>query len=72
MMVRKIKLDTNLRCDLVHPGHSQLIPLRPDANGKKHAYAMQVVEGEAQGIYHGKQCYEAALEQMKTKQNDGQ
>ena len=50
IMARSIKVDVNLRCDFEHA----IIPL-----GK---YAFQIKEGKAQGLYHGRPCYEKALE----------
>lgn len=47
-MARQIKPGANLRCDFCH----KIIPTN------KVAY--QVKDGEAQGIYHGRQCFGAA------------
>lgn len=59
-MARKIPITTQLRCDFDH----QIIGI-----GK---FATQVTEGEAQGIYHGRNCYEAALGYYrKLKQEEG-
>lgn len=59
LLARKIKVDTNLRCDFDH-----LVIER----GK---YATQVAGDpevvKAQGIYHGKQCYDAALSDYQQK-----
>jgi len=62
---RKIKVETNLRCDF----DRGLIPV-----GK---YATQIVGDpqttKAQGIYHGRLCYEAALkhyEELLKEQTD--
>lgn len=43
-------METNHRCDFCH----KIIPL-----GR---YGSQVREGKAQGLFHGKQCYDAALD----------
>ncbi len=59
LMARKIKVETNLRCDFDHG----IIPV-----GR---FATQVVgnpeEVKAQGIYHGRLCYESALEDYEKK-----
>lgn len=56
LLARKIKVETNLRCDF----DNKVIPI-----GK---YAT-IVRGEqtlkAQGTYHGRPCYEAALRHYK-------
>ena len=52
-MARSIKVETPIRCDWDHKAI------------EKGKYATQVIEGKAQGIYHGRLCYEAALENME-------
>lgn len=58
-LARSIRVDTAIRCDYDH---------RPIEKGK---YATQVVgdpeEVKAQGIYHGRLCYEAALSDYNDK-----
>lgn len=57
MMVRKIQATSSMLCDLQIEGHNRVI--------QKGKYASQVTgedDVKAQGIYHGKQCYDAALE----------
>ena len=52
LMSRKIKVETSIRCDF----DSRVI--------EKGKYATQIVGDESvkcQGIYHGKNCYDAAL-----------
>ena len=53
LMARKIRVDTNLRCDF----DNGIIPI-----GK---FATQIVGDpqtvKAQGVYHGRLCYESAL-----------
>lgn len=59
---RSIKVETNIRCDFCH----NQIP-----RGK---YATQVIgdpeEVKAQGLYHGRLCYEAALADYNEKKED--
>lgn len=60
MMARKIPVTTSLLCDLEVEGHNRLIP--------KGKFATQVIGDEtvrAQGIYHGRHCYDAALAHME-------
>lgn len=45
-----------LRCDYCH---------RPIEQGKT---AIQIREGKAQGLYHGRQCYQHALEVYKAQE----
>ena len=47
-MARVLKPGTNLRCDFCH----KQIP--------KDKTAYQVNDGKAQGIFHGRRCYEGA------------
>lgn len=61
LLARKIKVETNALCDLDIEGHNRIIP--------KGKYLTQIIGGDdikAQGQYHGKQCYDAALEHYKT------
>jgi hypothetical protein len=62
LMARKIKVESNLRCDWDH----QIIH-----QGK---YATQIVgdptEVKAQGLYHGRLCYEAALDDYTKKKEE--
>lgn len=44
-------------CDLNAPGHNKII--MPGQS------AIQIVQGEAQGMYHNRICYETALRQYK-------
>lgn len=56
IIARSIKVTTPIRCDFDH---------RPIEKGK---YATQVIgdsEIKAQGIYHGRICYESALAHYK-------
>jgi len=61
-MGRIIKVGPNsgkIRCDFCH---------KPIEYGKT---ATQIKEGDAQGIYHGRRCYEAAIkhyEQLKVQE----
>jgi hypothetical protein len=59
LMARKIRVDTSIRCDWDH---------RVIEKGK---YATQVVGDpdhvKAQGIYHGRLCYESALTNYEEK-----
>ena len=59
LLARKIKVEIGIRCDWDH---------RPIEIGK---YATQVQgdpkEIHAQGIYHGRQCYESALKDYEEK-----
>lgn len=59
LRARKIRVETNLRCDYDH------------LTIEKGKYATQVVGDEqtikAQGIYHGRFCYEAALADYNEK-----
>ena len=59
---RQIRVDTPLRCDFDH---------MPIEKGK---YATQVVgdpeEVKAQGIYHGRICYEGALADYNQKKEE--
>jgi hypothetical protein len=59
LMGRQIKITTNLRCDFDH----SIIPV-----GR---VGYQITQGKAQGMYHGKLCYEAALKKYEEleKQN---
>ena len=43
------------RCDLIAPGHQQMIPA-----GKSY---YKVTSGKAQGTFHGPRCYQEALKQ---------
>lgn len=52
-LARAIKAGVNLRCDFCH----KQIP--------KTKVAYQIKEGKAQGIFHGRHCYEAALKKYK-------
>ena len=52
-LARAIKPGANLRCDFCH---KQIL---------KGKVAYQVKDGKAQGIYHGRQCYMAALKKYK-------
>lgn len=57
LYARKIPVETNILCDLQVEGHNRLIP--------KGKFATQIIGDETvkcQGIYHGKYCYDAALE----------
>ena len=62
ILARKIKVTTNLRCDFDHG----IIP--------KGKHATQVIGDpetvKAQGMYHGRQCYEAALADYTKKKED--
>lgn len=62
LLSRKIKVETPLRCDFDH---------MPIERGK---YATQVVgdpqEVKAQGIYHGRLCYEGALANYQEKKDE--
>lgn len=58
VMSRRIPAESNLRCDYCH----KLIP--------KGKHAHQITEGKAQGIYHGRQCYEAALAEYENLQKE--
>ena len=62
MLGRKIRVDTNLRCDFDH---------RVIEKGK---YATQVIGDpgtvKAQGIYHGRLCYESALADYTEKRKE--
>lgn len=61
LMGRSIKITSNLRCDFDH----KIIP-----QGK---YATQIRGDEsvkAQGIYHGRLCYEAALKDYEEKMKE--
>ena len=59
IMARKIRVDTNLRCDY----DNGIIPI-----GK---FATQVKDGKAQGIFHGRLCHDAALAvREKLEQDD--
>lgn len=49
LMARKIKVETNLRCDF----DNGIIPV-----GK---YATHVKDGKAPGIYHGRPCHDSAV-----------
>lgn len=53
MFGRSYKADVNIRCDLNAPGHQALIE-----KGKTYYI---VNSGKAQGKYHSRHCYEAAL-----------
>lgn len=58
LMGRKLKVETSIRCDYDH---------RPIEKGR---YATQVIGDEnikAQGIFHGRLCYEAALADYNQK-----
>lgn len=58
IMARKIPVTTNIRCDFDH----RVI--------EKGRFATQVVGDEnirAQGLYHGRLCYEAALADYEQK-----
>ena len=59
LMARKIKVETNVRCDWDH-----LVI-------EKGKYLTQVVGDpdtvKAQGVYHGKNCYESALADYEQK-----
>lgn len=61
-MARKIRVETNLRCDFDHG----IIPI-----GK---YATQIVGDpetvKAQGLYHGRLCYESALAHYQQLQKE--
>lgn len=58
IMARQIKPSGHKRvCDFDGEGHNRII------HESKIAY--QVVEGEAQGLYHGPQCYGAALKKYR-------
>lgn len=60
VMARKIKMETNGRCDFCHG----IIPV-----GR---YGSEV-RGEgvkAQGLYHGKECYDAAREHYEQMQGE--
>lgn len=62
LLARKIKVDTPLRCDFCH----HVI--------EKEKYATQVVGDEtvkAQGIFHGRECYEAALNEYEKLEKGG-
>lgn len=62
LLARKIKVESNLRCDFDH--------LIID----KGKFATQVAGDpetvKAQGIYHGRQCYEAALQDYTQKKKE--
>ena len=59
LLARKLKVEANIRCDFDH----RII--------EKGRYATQVVGDpdvvKAQGIFHGRQCYEAALSDYEQK-----
>jgi len=48
-------------CDLQAPGHNRII--QP---GKA---AVRITSGDAQGLYHGRRCYEIALKQYRELKN---
>lgn len=59
LLARKIRVEAQVRCDFDH----MIIP--------KGKYATQVIGDpeliKAQGLYHGRQCYEAALADYSQK-----
>lgn len=55
------KLPSAMRCHFDGPGHNQNIPA-----GR---VAYEVRSGEAQGLYHGPQCYQAALDKYRALKN---
>lgn len=58
MFAREIKpVKHAQRCDLKAPGHNQLIP-----PGKK---SIRTTSGECQGVWHGRRCWEVAVQQVK-------
>ena len=63
LLARSIKIQTSVRCDYCH---------RPIETGK---FGTQVTEGEAQGLFHGRLCFESALadyQQKKKELEEGQ
>lgn len=59
LLSRKIRVETNLRCDCLN---HELIPVG--------AYATQVVQGKAQGLYKGRLCYERSLQHYEQLENE--
>lgn len=57
-LARKIRVDTAIRCDYDH---------MPIQKGKYATHVSGDEDTKAQGIYHGRQCYEAALADYNEK-----